>query len=155
MALFNFPLSSSHFMNLNDASEIVPERRRQRIKNFSDFLELAREFKLGREAQQKLSENGKLLVQEIKPFLTRYAIDLEGRFTKTWKRLPVLTRSKLVKKIIQLEPWLCRFEDSWVAEWILKKLIDQRVHDCNRVKAKEKRQKSLNKGKLLIYCCGL
>ena len=35
-------------------------------------------------------------------------------------------------------PWLQRFEDDWTAEWLLKKLIDQRVHDRNRASAKKR-----------------
>jgi hypothetical protein len=35
-------------------------------------------------------------------------------------------------------PWLQRFEDDWAAEWLLKKLIDQRVHDRNQASAKKR-----------------
>jgi hypothetical protein len=84
-----------------------------------------------------LAYKGESLIRKVKPIMLR-ATDESGNFDKTWKALSARRSAKMVKAVNKAVPWLKRFEDDWATEWLLKKLIDQRVHDRNRASAKQK-----------------
>ena len=44
-------------------------------------------------------------------------------------------------QLIKVSPWIKHFEEGWAADWILQKLINQRVNDRNRTKFRQREEK--------------
>jgi hypothetical protein len=51
---------------------------------------------------------------------------------KFQKNIPIMRRATIIQATHKAIPWLQRFEDDWATEWVMRSLIDQRVHDRNR-----------------------
>lgn len=106
----------------------------------------------GYDVYQNLENKGKSLTRKIKPLLARYATDSRGNFYRIWKEMPSGQRAELVQMTQESENWLLRFEDGWATEWILKKMIDQRVYDHRRTKGREiRRQEKLSRDQSNYY----
>jgi len=70
------------------------------------------------------------------PNITKYATDSSGDFSTNWKLMSSTQRASLVRYVHEKEPRLEGvFEGEWATDWVLKKLIDQRVADAKRVSA--------------------
>jgi hypothetical protein len=118
----------------------VPLGKKKNIANFSNLLLLAREYELGNEACIDLRTKGERLIRKLKPIIVRHAADEDGAFRKTWKDLSTTRRGLIAQSVHKVAQWLLNFEEDWATDWILKRLIDQRVHDRNRAKAKKKEE---------------
>jgi hypothetical protein len=131
------PVMSGAISSPPPRKSLVPASKAKEVANFAALSNIAREYRLGHEALSDLAYKGENLIRKVKPFILR-ATDESGYFYKTWKALSARRSAKMVKSVNKAVPWLKRFEDDWATEWLLKKLIDQRVHDRNRASAKKK-----------------
>jgi hypothetical protein len=118
----------------------VPLSKKKNIAKFDNLLFLAREYDLGDEARLDLCARGERLIRKIKPIIVRHAADEDGAFRKTWKDLSTTRCGITAQSVHKVAPWLLNFEENWATDWILKRLIDQRVHDRNRAKARRKEE---------------
>jgi hypothetical protein len=120
------------------SSKLVPEEEQTGVQNYADLLNIARKHELGEEARRDLFSKGARLIRKTKPILLRHAVEPDGCFKRTWNRQSTARRAVIEKEVHKVAPWLLSFEETWATRWFLKKLIDQRVHDGNRTKKKEK-----------------
>jgi hypothetical protein len=107
----------------------VPEEKRKGISNYADLLSLARLYKLGDNASRDLFHKGSGLIAKVKPILQRNAVEPDGSFQRTWRRMDPIQLGHITKEVHKVVPWLQCFEASWATKWIIKRLINQRVHD--------------------------
>jgi hypothetical protein len=119
------------------SSKIVPDKEQKNVQNYADLLAIARKHELDEEARRDLFSKGARLIRKVKPILLRHAVDSEGNFKKTWSSLSTTRCALIEQEVHKVAPWLLSFEETWATKWILKKLINQRVHDGNRAKKKE------------------
>ena len=49
--------------------------------------------------------------------------------------------NQAVHKVV---PWLLHFEETWATDWILKKLINQQVHDAKRASVKRRMEEKIS-----------
>ena len=125
------------------SSRVIPVERQLGTTNFDQMLGVVQEYNLGAKISNMFANKGQLLRERVKPLIRKVATDENGIFFRTWKGMTTLWRAELVNTLHRMEPWLERhFEGGWGADWILKKLIDQRVSDKKRKRSK--------KGKLVI-----
>ena len=66
------------------------------------------------------------------------AADDDGVFRKTWRELSTARRNLMSQAAHKVVPWLLHFEETWATDWILKKLIDQQVHDAKRTSVRQR-----------------
>jgi hypothetical protein len=118
--------------------ELVPATKQKGISNYADLLSLARQFHLGDEASRDLFGKAAGLILKVKPILLRHATEPDGRFHKAWNSLSPIRHANIIRDIHKVAPWLQRFEEAWATKWIARRLINQRVHDHQRSKRKER-----------------
>jgi len=124
----------------------------KRVNNFKDLFELANEFNVGVNAKADLANRGERLILRVKPIIMKHAADEDGCFRMTWKAISTQRSSYIGRLVNKSTPWLLCFEEHWATDWVLKRLIDQRVHDEKR-KAKrklavaEEKKPEMSKGK--------
>ena len=118
----------------------VPEEKRKGISNYAHLLSLAREYKLGDNASRDLFHKGSGLIAKVKPILQRNAVEPDGSFQRTWHQIDPIQQACLTEEVHKVMPWLQCFEGSWATKWILKSLINQRVHDGKRAKRRRQRE---------------
>ena len=119
------------------SSRIIPVERKRGITNFDQLHGLALEYNLGAKVSSMLVEKGQGLIEKIKPIIVKKATDENGDFLRNWKDMTSLEKAALVEAVQAREPWLQRhFQAGWGADWVLKKLIDQRVADKKRKSSK-------------------
>jgi hypothetical protein len=112
---------------------VIPVERRKGVNNFDQLLRLAQEYNLGNKAYTLFGEKGRGIVQIVKPILRKNATDEFGVFTSNWKGMTAIQQAALGKEVHEREPWMLRhFEGGWATDWVLKKMIDQRVFDRTR-----------------------
>jgi hypothetical protein len=116
----------------------VPLSRSKGVANFSDLQRVVKEFKLGPEAFVDTYGHANELLQKVKPIICQYAADHKGRFCKPWNQLGSETRGAMAQAVIQLAPWLTKFEESWALDFVFRKAINQRYHDGKRSKVRER-----------------
>ena len=111
--------------------ETTPHQSRK-VLDLPRLRPLAEEFKLGRKVCNLFADNGRKIINHVKPIITKHATD--GVFRNSWKNLTSTQQAALVGLVHDVEPRLVEyFEGSWATDWVLKKLIDQRVADVKRV----------------------
>ena len=125
-------------MPLPSTEELVPAIEQKGISNYADLLSLACEFHLGDEASRDLFGKGKGLSLKMTPILGRHAVEPDGKIHKTWNALSPIRCANIVHDIHKVAPWLLRFEEAWVTQWAARRAINQRVHDSNRSKKKDR-----------------
>jgi hypothetical protein len=125
-------------MSLPSTEELVPAIKQKGISNYADLLSLAREFHLGDEASRDLFGKGKGLILKVTPILGRHAVEPDGKIHKTWNALSPIRCANIVRDMHKVAPWFLRFEEAWATKWVARRLINQRVHDSNRSKKKER-----------------
>lgn len=116
----------------------VPQSMKKATAKFSDLYPLARDYGLGDEARRETLERGIELIRKVKPIIVKYAADEDGAFRKSWRDLSTERRAIMTRELTKVSPWVKYFEEGWAADWVLKKLINQRVNDRNRAKFKQK-----------------
>jgi hypothetical protein len=42
------------------------------------------------------------------------------------------------KEVHRTVPWLLCFEENWATAWVIKRILNQRVHDRKRAKRRER-----------------
>jgi hypothetical protein len=122
----------AHTVSFSENDWLVPLTKRKSVKNFACLLSLAREHNLGDEARHDLEFQGEGIVGKVKPILSKHATSRDGIFQVTWNNLHITSRSKIVKEMHHVAPWLMHFEHTWAAEWIGKHMLNQRVYDRRR-----------------------
>ena len=125
-------------MPLPSTEELIPAIRQKGISNYADLLSLAREFHLGDEASRDIFGKGKGLIMKVTPILVRHAVEPDGKIHKTWNQLSPIRCANIVRDMHKVAPWLLRFEEAWATKWAARRLINQRVHDSNRSKKKDR-----------------
>jgi hypothetical protein len=113
---------------------LVPRTEMKGVENFSQMLEIGERFDVGRKAFTMFSEKGSRITGRVKPLIAKHATDDDGIFRTRWQDMGCNEQSNLTELVHRAEPWLLRFERGWAAEWVLKKLINQRVADAKRAK---------------------
>jgi hypothetical protein len=118
----------------------IPLDRSKGLVTFGQLHTLAKEFKVDRKVCRLFSDNGRDIIKVVKPIITKYATDSSGNFSTNWKLMSSTQRASLVRYVHEKEPRLEGvFEGEWATDWVLKKLIDQRVADAKRVSAHKRK----------------
>jgi hypothetical protein len=88
------------------------------------------------------------LILRVKPIIMKHAADEDGCFRKTWMAISTQRASYTSRMVNKSAPW-----EHWATDWVLKRLIDQRVHDEKRkakrklAVAEKKKPETLSEGK--------
>jgi hypothetical protein len=129
-----FPFIHLQVSPVNMSSPLpVPIDRKKGIVSFS-------QFQLGRKAYSLFADNGSKVTQAIKPVIAKHATDGCGRFSTSWRNLSATQQAGLVSLTHEVEPRLLGLsEGDWITDWVLQKMIDQRVNDARRPSNKRKR----------------
>jgi hypothetical protein len=127
-------MASSSF---SSSQSIVPLAVIKRVYNFKDLFDVANEFNVGDDAKADLASRGERLTRRVKPIIMKHAADEDGCFRQTWKSISTQRSAHICRLVNKTAPWLQCFEEHWATDWVLKRMIDQRVHDHNR-KSKRK-----------------
>jgi len=126
----------------------VPINRSTGIVTFNQLFALSEEFKLEAKVCKLFADSGRRVIRLVKPIIAKHATDSSGKFTMTWKMLSSTQRATLVRFVSDAEPRLeGLFEGEWATDWVLKKLIDQRVSDAKRLGGKKRKRKDGGKPK--------
>jgi hypothetical protein len=126
----------------------IPISRSTGIVTFNQLFALSEEFKIEAKVSRLFANSGSRIIKLAKPIITKHATDSSGRFTKNWRMLSSTQRATLVRFVSDAEPRLEGvFEGEWATDWVLKKLIDQRVSDAKRSGPGAKKRKRKDAGK--------
>jgi len=109
----------------------VPLYKRKGVSSFKDLLKIAGEHGFAREMKPYLGNKGKHLIRAAVPYLVVYE-SVEGEFRTAWRNISNAGRGKMCQKLAAKAPWLLYFEQEWASDWILSRLLNQRVWDRNR-----------------------
>ena len=137
---------------------VIPISERRRVGTFEQMSQLVDEHKLGRKVSELFADGSRRLRAIVKPILTKYATDNDGKTRRNWKDMSSTEQAQLTTLVNEVEPRLARhFQGAWATDWIIKRQIDYRVANGKRDvrpkkhKADGRRPKGAKRGKLIIY----
>jgi hypothetical protein len=120
----------------------VPKSEKARVKKNGDFFDLVVKYNLGEQAFADTFDGAAELWRKVRSVVGKVAVGLDGRVTVRWAKVPHTGQLHMVNLLQKGAPWLKAFENSWGAEWLLGKAINQRVTDGKRG-AKKRRHEEM------------
>jgi hypothetical protein len=134
-------MSSSPIILTPPSAAKVPITEKQEIRALTHLFSLVNRYQLGDEARLDTVDGAKGLSRKVKAVIGRNAVTATGQVSERWSRVGAHDRWTMVKALNSSAPWLEKFTNHWLSEWVLAKGVNQRVTDMNRASYKRREEK--------------
>jgi hypothetical protein len=122
----------------------VPKSEKAKVKRNGDFFDLVVRYNLGEQAFADTFGGAAELWRKVLSVVGKVAVGLDGRVTVRWAKVTHAGKLHMINLLQKGAPWLKAFQNSWGAEWLLSKAINQRVTDGNRGTNKRRREEMVS-----------
>lgn len=119
----------------------VPITEKQEIRALANLFNLANRYQLGDEARLDTVDGAKGLSRKVRAVIGKHVVTANGQIAERWSNIDVHDRWVMVKALNSSAPWLDRFANHWLSEWVLARGVNQRVTDINRDSYKRREEK--------------